>query len=522
MVEQPEQVPRAGPEPLPALVAYLRPYASLFRRPQNRPTWESVERYVTGLLTDLPRKNCDTIAAAVAGTTTERLQHLLTDADWDPLALDEARVRDLVAVSPAGGVLALDDSGLPKQGKASVGVARQYSGTLGKVANCQVVVSAEYVEDTPATSTPLHWPVSAQLYLHQTWMGDTDEAVARRTRAHVPHVPHVPTEVSFQTKPEIALTLIDRARAWGVPFKHVVADAGYGESPTLLDGLETRQLPYVCGVRRTFSLRLPDEVQAAALAPPAPYRGKGRPVAPRPAPLWDAGTLLACLPDEAWELVTWRDGTKETLRKQFVAVRVHRATGNPENGRSVAHSRVTTGPEGWLLGERPAPGETGERKWYFCWLPADTSLARLVTLAHARWVIEQFYEDAKGECGLDDYQGRRWDGLHRHLALVMLTYSFLATQRLSRLRRQRAREQHAPRPTPPAVAGLSPLGGCTGHTGHTVAGPLATADTASPAHLPSHPPSRPPLALPRPRTVDTHHRSRPPLPHSPLSPLLTK
>ncbi len=139
----PEQVPRAGPTPLWALDVYLSPFGALFRAARQRPTWASLERYVTGLLTDLPHKNCDTIAAAVAGTTTERLQHLLTDADWDPLALDEARVRQRVAGSPVGGLLVLDDTGLPKQGTASVGVARQYSGTLGKVGNCQVVVSAQ-------------------------------------------------------------------------------------------------------------------------------------------------------------------------------------------------------------------------------------------------------------------------------------------------------------------------------------------------------------------------------------------
>src|SRR6266511_3898418 len=221
MVIFPEAVPRAGPEPLPTLEAYLRPYALLFRHPRSRPSWESLERYVTGLLTDLLRKNCDTIAAAVAGTTTERLQQLLTDADWDALALDEARVRRLVGVSPPNGVLVLDDTGLPKQGKASAGVARQSSGTLGKVANCQVVVSAEYVEDAPTTSTPLHWPVSARLYLHQTWA----HAAAADRRHHA----HVPKDVTFQTKPALALTLVDRARAWGVPFGAVVADAGYGE-----------------------------------------------------------------------------------------------------------------------------------------------------------------------------------------------------------------------------------------------------------------------------------------------------
>lgn len=450
--ELPRAVPKASPHVLEALAVYLAPFGRLFHHPQSRPTWDSLERYVTGLLTDLPRKNCDAIAAAVAGTTTERLQHLLTDADWDPLALDEARVRRLVATSPAGGVLVLDDTGLPKQGKASVGVARQYSGTLGKVANCQVVVSAEYVEDEPTTSTPLHWPVSARLYLPQSWTAATAEAKPRRQRAHVP------AEVFFQTKPEIALALVDRAVAWGVPFRHVVTDAGYGEVPSFLAGLESRGLPYVVGIPRDFGVRLPDEVQAVATAPPPPYQGMGRPRVRRPAPLWEAETLLDCLPDEAWETVAWREpgeGPRESLRKQFVAVRAHRATGSPENGRSATHSRTITGPEGWLLGERPVPGATGERKWYFCWLPADTPLARLVTLAHSRWTIEQFYEDAKGECGLDDYQGRRWDGLHRHLALVLLTYSFLTTQRQLPLHHL----HHAPPPAPAADAGLSPLGG---------------------------------------------------------------
>src|SRR4051794_29437674 len=127
-------VPKASPTSLPELAVFLTPFAPLFRRAESR---ESLERYVTGLLTDLARKNCDTIAAAVAGTSTERLQHLLTDADWDPLALDAARVRQLAASSPPGGGLVLDDTGLPKKGGGSVGVAPQYSGTLGKVANCQ-------------------------------------------------------------------------------------------------------------------------------------------------------------------------------------------------------------------------------------------------------------------------------------------------------------------------------------------------------------------------------------------------
>jgi SRSO17 transposase len=373
-------------------------------------------------LTDLPHKTCDTIAAAVAGTSTERLQHLLTDADWDPAKLDEARVRRLVPLSPPDGILVLDDTSFPKKGTHSVGVQPQYCGALGKVANCQVVVSAEYVADEPASSAPLHWPLVARLFLPEPWANNPE----RRERAHVP------ADLSFQTKPQLALQLVDHARRWEVPFRFVVADAGYGDKPSFLAGLEKRQIPYVCAVERNFGDRLPAEVQAAAQAEPVKKAGRGRPALPRPAPLHRADAVLAALPESAWQTIAWREGTKGQLAKQFAAVRAHRASGDPswgEHGRSVQHPQITTGPEGWLLGERPLPGEEGEHKYYFSTLPADTPLERLATLAHARWTIEQFYEDSKGECGLDDYQGRRWDGLHRHLALAMLTYSFLTTQR---------------------------------------------------------------------------------------------
>src|ERR1700745_4069092 len=145
-------VPKASPDALPELATYLEPFAPLFRRSTSR---ESLERYVTGLLTDLPQKNCDTIAAAVAETSTERLQHLLTDAVWAPQALDQPRGPALAAQGPPQGILVLDATGLPKQGRSSVGVARQYSGTLGKIANCQVVVSVHYVADEPTSSAPV-------------------------------------------------------------------------------------------------------------------------------------------------------------------------------------------------------------------------------------------------------------------------------------------------------------------------------------------------------------------------------
>jgi SRSO17 transposase len=440
-------VPKASPDPLPELDAYLTPFAPLFRRAQSR---QSLERYVTGLLTDLAHKTADTIAAAVAGTTTERLQHLLTDAEWDPEALDAQRVRMLTTSSPPDGVLVLDDTGFAKQGRHSVGVARQYSGTLGKVGNCQIVVSAEYVVDATATTPPWHWPVSAQLYLPNSWAADPQRCTAA----------HVPEAVAFQTKPAIALALIDQARQWEVPFGVVVTDAGYGDNPAFLEGLEERKLAYVCAVERGFGVRLPDEVQAAAATRP-PRGGRGRPKLPRPAPLHTAEALTEALPSGAWQTITWREGTRGPLRKQFAALCVHWATGSPVAGhaeRSTTDARVRTGPAGWLLGERPLPEEEGERKWYFALLPADTPLLRLVRLAHSRWAVEQFYEESKGECGLDDFQGRRWDGLHRHLALVMLAYSFLVQQRLA------ATDSDADQ------AGLSPLSGSPQLAGHPPAG----------------------------------------------------
>jgi len=454
MNDLPMATAKASPEALPELESFLRPFAPLLRYRQSR---ESLEGYVTGLLTDLRRKNCDTIADAVAGTSTQRLQHLLTDAPWTALATDEQRVRMLAPRSPGGGILLFDDVGLPKQGKSSVGVARQYCGRLGKVGNCQVVVTTEYVVDEPTSSRPLHWPVTARLYLPEAWAGNRE----RRDKAHVPE------EVTFQTKPEIALDQLDLALAWEVPFAFVVADCGYGDNPHFLEGLEKRQCSYVCGVGSTFGLRLPEEVRAAAEVPPLPHPGPGQPKKPRPAPLHTTEALIKGVAEEAWRTVTWREGTKAKLSKQFVAIRAHRATGGKNGAVSVDHATVTTGPEGWLLAERPLPGEKGERKYYYSNLPAHASLERLVTLAHSRWAIEQFYEDGNGECGLDHFQGRRWDGLHRHLALVMLTYSFLMQQRLPSAASGEegffplSHNTHLPRRTPTgaelAVAGLGAM-----------------------------------------------------------------
>jgi SRSO17 transposase len=273
----------------------------------------------------------------------------------------------------------------PKKGTALVGVGAQYSGTLGKIGNGQGVVSAEYLADDPASSTPFHFPISAQLFLPESWTQDPE----RRKQAQVP---------------EIALELLDRTRQWGVPIQAVVVDAGYGDNPNFLQGLDDRQVPYGCAVQSTFGCRLPDEVQANAAQTPV-YGGRGQPRKPRPAPLYTVKERIAVLPASAWQTISWREGTKGTMRIEVGAIRVHWATGSPL--QSTSHSRVHTGPEGWLLAGRPVPEtvaddpqptqaasqEKEEEKinYWFSVLPEETSLQRLVLLAHARWVIEPFY-----------------------------------------------------------------------------------------------------------------------------------
>jgi SRSO17 transposase len=229
----------------------------------------------------------------------------------------------------------LDETGFPKQGKASVGVARQYAGTLGKVGHCQIAVTCCYTDPQAA------WPVAVQLYLPQSWADDP----VRRQQARVP------APVPFQTKPEIALQLLDQAQAWGVPHRGVVADAGSGGTPHVLAGLEARQERYVVGVRADFRVSL--------------GRAAARPVQ-------RADRLLQALPRWQWRTIRWRHGTKGWLRKKFVAVRCWRLTSDGK--RHV----------GWLLGERATRGQPEERK--YCWsnLPAAATLDELAGYAHRR------------------------------------------------------------------------------------------------------------------------------------------
>jgi SRSO17 transposase len=364
----------ASPAELPELREFLGAFQVRFRRPEGR---EARERYTTGLFTELPHKNGDTIAQAVPGTNAQRLQEFLTNMPWDEEDLNRQRVAKMIAEATTGdGVLVVDDTGFPKQGKASVGVARQDSGTLGKVGNCQVAVICCY-SDPQAM-----WPVAVQLYLPRAWAEEPE----RRQQARVP------AAVTFQTKPEIAPQLLDQARAWGVPHRCVVADADDGDNPNFLTGLEARQERYVVAVRTDFQVRV----------------GQAR-----TSPVWRADDLLQTVPRWQWRTVRWRRGTKGWLRKKFVAVRCWRLTSDGQRH------------EGWLVGERATRGQPKERTFDWSNLPPDTALDALAGYAHRRQAIEPFHEAAEGELGWDQYQGRLGLGVHRHAVIVMLAYSFL-------------------------------------------------------------------------------------------------
>jgi SRSO17 transposase len=400
---------KVSPNPIPELWEFLLPFRKHF---YNVRSLGNVERYISGLLADIPRKTFAGIAEAVVGVSDEQLQGLLTDAKWDHEAFNQQRVEIMIERATAGdGVLDIDDSGIARKGNCCVGTERQYSGTLGKVDNCQVFVTSHY------TDPYYSWPVKARLYLPESWCS----APERRKRAHIPD------DVTFQTKIEIGLALIDRALEMGVPFIAVTSDGGYGDNPNFLDGLDERCLPdgsplrYVVAVGCDFRVRKLDEIAQAEAEPVSPKaQGRGRPRKSVPAelraPLRRADEVTVKVVDEEWHTITWRMGSEGPMTKQFTALWGRRA------------KRDENGPEGWLIGERPLPGHDGNTKWYWSNFPPDTPLARMVEIGHRRPVIERYYQDGKQETGLDDFMGQTWHGFHRHLVLEATVISWLRLQ----------------------------------------------------------------------------------------------
>ena len=375
---------------------------------------EPFRGYCTGLMLPGERKSVEPMAARVAPTAVrsahQRLHHFVAAAPWsDAAVLGAVRSHVLEAVSkPAGApeVLIIDDTGFPKQGTHSVGVARQYCGQLGKQDNCQVAVSVSLANEHFSV------PIGYRLYLPKDWSVD----LKRRKKAGVP------ADIAFATKPEIALRLIDEARGAGEAPKMVVADAGYGVDTAFRDQLTARAMHYVVGVTKTVSVW----PEGTAPLPPAAWSGHGhqpkllrRDAQHQPVAL---KALAMTLAPRQWQQVTWRAGTNAALSSRFAAVRVRCA--HRDYNRSALRAQE------WLLIEWPKD-EAEPSKYFLSTLPASTSLQELVRVAKLRWRIERDYQELKQEFGLDHFEGRGWRGFHHHAALCIAAYGFLLAERLA-------------------------------------------------------------------------------------------
>ncbi len=397
-------IKKIAPFAMPKIQRFINKFMSTFR---SRATLHSAERYFTGLLSDIPYKNCGMMAEYIEGTSEQALQQFISSAStWDYDQLNCQRVEYMLQQAALDdGMLIFDDTGNEKKGNCSVGVARQYSGTLGKVGNCQVIVSCQY------TDSRYTWPVNARLYLPEKWTNDPE----RLKKAKVPE------DIEFKTKIQIALDLLDQANQLGVKHSIVGGDSFYGGNPVFLEGLEKRGESYAVSVPRDFTVRFAQDI--GTFVPPVKPEGKrrGRPrTKPEKAtlpPQHRVDSLIDKLPQDYWKVICWRDGTKGKLKKRFAFLRVHWATSSK------------MGKEGWLIFERPVQGEDGDTKYYFSNLPRQTPEVKLVEYVHRRHTIERFYQDAKDELGLDQYEGRSWNGFHKHWAMVMLAYSWLTLQR---------------------------------------------------------------------------------------------
>ena len=395
--------------------------------------------YCTGLMLPLSRKSVEPMAARLdplrASARHQSLHHFVAKAAWS----DEEILRRVSQwVVPkmdrsGGGFWIIDDTGFPKKGKHSVGVARQYCGVLGKQDNCQVAVSISLATEQASV------PVAYRLYLPKEWARDT----ARRHKAGVP------SNVKFATKTEIALRQLETLLAEGAPKYCVLADAGYGVDQAFRQRLTDLGLPYVVGIKSSVVVWPP----GLEPLPPKRYGGKGRPpVMPRrtrrrqPVSVKD---LAHALPASAFQTINWREGTNETLSGRFAAVRIRHAGGNMGKAR--------LRPEQWLLIEWPA-GEAEPLKYYLSSLPEDIALNDLVTPAHMRWRIERDYQDLKQELGLGHYEGRGWRGFHHHATLSIAAYGFLVTERIAAGKSIGAKKNFAARQIPALPEDYIPRG----------------------------------------------------------------
>lgn len=354
--------------------------------------------YLTGLLLPGERKSMEPMARRLPGRSVDQLQNFITDSPWNP-DLVQRRLIEVMAprLASGRGVLSLDDTSFPKQGTASVGVGRQWCGSLGKSANCQVGVSLYYVRPHGSFHPDLTgFSLGLRLYLPKDWAEDP----RRRTIARVP--PYV----AFAEKWRIGLALIDRARELRVPHQAVLADADYGHRHEFRAELRARGERYAVGVQ-------PGALRVMPLGP------KDRPLRERPVVIRELEWIL---PPSAWRSVAWARGSQGPLAMELARVRVEVWH---QNHHRRGHPIEPTGEKVWLVLER----RSNETKAYLLWGFDDRTLRQQAELFRARWPIEQYFQQMKEELGLDHFEGRTWTGWHHHVTMVALAHAFLMTVR---------------------------------------------------------------------------------------------
>ncbi len=394
--------------------------------------------YCIGLISTEGRKSVEPLAAVTAPERTaaqhQSLLHLVAQAPWSDQAM-LTRVRELVLPSITGDepiqAWIIDDTAFPKKGHHSVGVARQYCGQLGKQENCQVAVSLSVATHQASL------PVAYRLYLPQDW---ADDPVRRITAG-------VPAEVTFQTKPEIALRQMRQAHADGLPAAVALMDPAYGNNATLRGGISELGQPYVAGILPTTAVWRPGE---AAVPAPA-WSGRGRPPkrprrddAHQPV---SAKQLAIELAADAWQPITWRERSNTALSSRFARLRVRPAHDDTKRNEPAA--------EEWLLIEWPEGASEPDHYWLST-LPSDITFERMVDLTKLRWRIERDYLDLKQEVGLGHYEGRGWRGFHHHASLCIAAYGFLVSEKATIPPSGLARAWRGQRPAVPA--GYRPRG----------------------------------------------------------------
>jgi SRSO17 transposase len=384
---------------LPALEAFHARFARFFVRTEGRAMGR---RYLVGLASAVERKNVENIAEAV-GAPPRKLQEFVSDSPWD----DEGCVGELQRFvgerlgSPCG-VLVIDDTGFPKKGVHSAGVGRQYSGTLGRVDNCQVGVFLGYA------SAHGHTLVDRRLYLHAGWLADPAKRASPRAA--------VPADVGFRTKLELAAEMLAAAaeRA-ALPFGWVTADAAYGESHDLRRLVEEQGRWYCFEVRSDAEAWTADPAwrvpQRSGRAGRPPIRARATPDAP---PARRVADIVAGLPADAWVRLRVTEGAKGPREYEFARLRV------------LEKRHREPGSEAWLLARRPVGADPSTPvKHYLSNAPATVALAELAEVGCLRWTIEEDFELAKGEVGLDHYELTRYRGWYHHITLSLMALAFL-------------------------------------------------------------------------------------------------